>query len=83
MLPNFQQNKLERTDTTNPIANFFQREYDSCGNEVTENYKSLTKEGVYKIGKIKIKGKRAELIIGDVKMEACLGYGEGRAVAVA
>jgi hypothetical protein len=35
----------------------------------------LAKEGVYHIGKIKIKGKKAELVIGGVKMEACLGFG--------
>ena len=83
MLPNFQQGKLERPEKSDPVEKFFQQEYDSCGNEVAENYKTLAKEGVYKIGKIKIKGKRAELTIGDIKMEACLGYGEGRAVAVA
>lgn len=48
-----------------------------------ENYRGLAKEGVYHIGKIRIKGKKAELMVGGVRMEASLGYGEGKAVTIA
>lgn len=43
----------------------------------------MPKEGVFKIGKIRIKADRAEITLGDIKMEASLGYGEGKGVAIA
>lgn len=59
-----------------------QHKYDSNGELISQNYTNLAKEGLWKIGKMKIKRNEVNLLIAGIKMKGRLSNGEGKAIVI-
>ena len=81
-LPCFEEQKLQYLPKEDPLEEMVQYRYDSNGDLITENYTGLAKEGVWKIGKLKVVGNEMTVTIAGIQMRGRLSNGEGKAVVI-